>query len=127
MLFDTHVHMNDPAFDEDLEELIASLTDVRHTGFDTAVAEGKIIYLHSPFNKFLDDIIALLDMQALRDRGLRVLFDTMHGSGTYPLQVIFHTARCTIDTINLNKDAYFGGMMPAPAPSRITEMPTMAS
>ena len=62
----------------------------------------------------IDDIIDLLDMKALRERGLRVLFDTMHGSGAYPLQVIFHTARCTIDTIHLNKDAYFGGMMPAP-------------
>ena len=97
-----------------LEELIEGIEDVAYTDFNTAVADGRIQYLHSPFNKFLDDIIELLDMKALRDRGLRVLFDTMHGSGTYPLQVIFHTARCTIDTINLNKDAYFGGMMPAP-------------
>ena len=27
MLFDTHVHMNDPAFDEDREELIASFPE----------------------------------------------------------------------------------------------------
>ncbi|MBQ1189641.1 MAG: phosphoglucomutase/phosphomannomutase family protein [Lachnospiraceae bacterium] len=97
-----------------LEILIDGLDKVSYCNFDSAVETGKIQYLHSPFNKFLDDIIELLDMKALRDRGLRVLFDTMHGSGTYPLQVIFHTARCTIDTINLNKDAYFGGMMPAP-------------
>lgn len=97
-----------------LEELITDVDEVKCCDFDTAVADGRIKYLHSPFNKFLDDIIGLLNMKALRERGLRVLFDTMHGSGTYPLQVIFHTARCTIDTINLNKDAYFGGMMPAP-------------
>ena len=97
-----------------LETLIAELDEIPHCPFDTALQEGKITYLENPFNKFLDDIIALLDMEALRARGLRVLFDTMHGSGTYPLQVIFYTARCTIDTINLNKDAYFGGMMPAP-------------
>lgn len=97
-----------------LEQLIEEVTEVSSCNFDQAVAEGRIEYLQNPFNKFLDDIIELLDMKALRERGLRVLFDTMHGSGTYPLQVIFHTARCTIDTINLNKDAYFGGMMPAP-------------
>lgn len=97
-----------------LERLIAELEAVPYSDFDKAVGDGRIQYLHSPFNKFLDDIIELLDMKALRKRGLRVLFDTMHGSGTYPLQVIFNTARCTIDTINLNKDAYFGGMMPAP-------------
>ncbi len=99
---------------ERLEKLIEDLDGVQYCDFDTAVIEGRVVYLHSPFNKFLDDIIELLDMKALRNRGLRVLFDTMHGSGAYPLQVIFHTARCTIDTINLNKDAYFGGMMPAP-------------
>lgn len=97
-----------------LEELIAEVKELKYCSFENAVADGRIVYLQNPFNKFLDDIIDLLDMKALRERGVRVLFDTMHGSGAYPLQVIFHTARCTIDTINLNKDAYFGGMMPAP-------------
>lgn len=86
-----------------------------YVAFDQAVAAGTIEYLANPFNKFLDDIIGLLDMKALRNRGLRVLFDTMHGSGSYPLQVIFYTARCTVDTMNANKDAYFGGLMPAPS------------
>ncbi|MBP3479994.1 MAG: phosphoglucomutase/phosphomannomutase family protein [Clostridia bacterium] len=98
-----------------LEKIIEKLSDVKYTEFDTAVSEGKIVYLNNPFNKFLDDIIGLLDTNALRERGLRVVFDSMHGSGTYPLLVIFHTARCTIDTININKDAYFGGLMPAPS------------
>lgn len=100
---------------EKLEKIIEKLSDVKYLGFETAVSEGKIVYLNNPFNKFLDDIISLLDMDALRKRGLRVVFDSMHGSGTYPLLVIFHTARCTIDTININKDAYFGGLMPAPS------------
>lgn len=98
-----------------LEKIIEKLSDVKYTEFDTAVSEGKIVYLNNPFNKFLDDIIGLLDTNALRERGLRVVFDSMHGSGTYPLLVIFHTARCTIDTININKDAYFRGLMPAPS------------
>lgn len=97
-----------------LEKLIEEVKEVCYCSFDKAVGEGKIEFLKNPFNSFLDDIIKQLDMNALRERGLRVLFDTMHGSGTYPLQVIFHTARCTIDTIHFNKDAYFGGMMPAP-------------
>lgn len=108
-----------------LEQLIEENKEVSFCKFDQAVADGRIVYLQNPFNKFLDDIIELLDMKALRERGLRVLFDTMHGSGTYPLQVIFHTARCTIDTINLNKDAYFGGMMPAPTENTLGELKDM--
>ena len=99
----------------ELEKLIEGISDVQYTPFDAAVEQGGIVYLKNPFNDFLDDIIALLDMKVMRERGLRVVFDSMHGSGAYPLVVIFHTARCTIDTINLNKDAYFGGVMPAPS------------
>ncbi len=100
---------------EALEKFIAeSDENVEFMPFETAVEEGVITYLANPFNKFLDDIMEVIDMTALKKRGLRVAFDTMHGSGTYPLTVIFHTARCTIDTININKDAYFGGLMPAP-------------
>lgn len=100
---------------QELEKLIAEVKDFKKLDLEEGIDNGKIVYLRNPFNKFLDDIIELLDMEALRERGLRVLFDTMHGSGAYPLQVIFHTARCTIDTMNLNKDAWFGGMMPAPS------------
>lgn len=98
-----------------LEEYIAACNKVDFIPFDTAVKEGKIVYLKKPFNKFLDDILDVLDVNALRERGLRVLFDSMHGSGAYPLLAIFYTVRCTIDTMNLNKDAYFGGLMPAPS------------
>lgn len=109
---------------EKLERIIAEISNVEHEDFESAVKEGKIQFLDNPFNKFLDDIIDLLDMQALRKRGLRVLFDSMHGSGTYPLLVIFHTARCTIDTININKDAYFGGVMPAPSEKSLMGLKT---
>ena len=93
---------------ERLEKLIENIDEVDFTAFDSAVENGLVEYINNPFNKFLDDIIDVIDMDALRNRGLRVLFDTMHGSGTYPLLVIFYTARCTIDTMNLNKDAYDG-------------------
>ena len=110
-----------------LEEIIENITEYDICNFSDAVNDGRIEYLRNPFNKFLDDIIDLLDMEALRERGLRVLFDTMHGSGAYPLQVIFHTARCTIDTINLNKDAYFGGMMPAPSEQTLSMLSDMVA
>ena len=104
---------------EKLEKYIEQITP-EYMDFDKAVEEGLIEYIVNPFNKFLDDIIGLLDMEALRNRGLRVLFDSMHGSGAYPLLVIFYTARCTIDAINTNKDAYFGGEMPAPSEKSLT-------
>ncbi len=107
---------------EKLEKIIAKIEKIESMPFKKAVEEGRVVYLKNPFNKFLDDIISRLDMAALRERGLRVLFDTMHGSGAYPLLVIFHTARCTIDAMNLNKDAYFGGEMPAPSEKSLASL-----
>jgi phosphomannomutase len=46
----------------------------------------------------------------------------MHGSGIYPLMVIMHSMRCTVDLINENKDAYFGGGTPAPTASRLMDL-----
>ena len=104
-----------------LEQFIAA-AQPEFMPFDEAVAAGKIEFLKNPFNKFLDDIIGQLDMNALRERGLRVLFDSMHGSGTYPLMTVLYTARCTVDAMNLNKDAYFGGNMPAPSEQSLTAL-----
>lgn len=97
-----------------LEELIDAVDEPKSVSFKDGLKSGMIKYWENPFNDFLDDIISVLDMQAIRDRGLRILFDSMHGSATYPMMAIFYTARCTLDLINSNKDAFFGGMMPAP-------------
>jgi len=105
-----------------LEGLIESLTEIKSMDFDEAVNAGLVEYLRTPFNDFIDSILSRLDINAIRERGLRVLFDPMHGSGTYPLMVILYTARCTIDLINHNKDAYFGGSMPAPAKGQLGEL-----
>lgn len=108
----------------ELENIIAELCekDVLSVSFETAVAEGKVTYIENPFNDFLDDILNVLDVDAIRSRGLRILFDPMHGSATYPLMSIFYTARCTLDIIHGDKDAYFGGLMPAPTESTLKDL-----
>lgn len=95
---------------------------VKRMAFDAAVEAGRVSYIRNPFDAFMDDIIARLDMQAIRRRGLRIAFDPMHGSGTYPLTVIMNTARCTVDVIHQNKDAYFGEELPAPTKYTLEEL-----
>jgi len=89
-----------------------------------AEAEGLITYLRTPFNDFIDHILSMLNTDAIRQRSPRILFDPMHGSGTYPLMVILQTLRCTVDLINDNKDAYFGGGMPAPTANGLIDLRT---
>lgn len=107
-----------------LEQYIAKVTpdDIRSLPLSDAKAAGLAISMHTPFNSFIDSILSRLDTQAIRRRGLRILFDPMHGSGTYPLTVILNTTRCTVDTIHYNKDAYFGGGIPAPTRRTLEEL-----
>ncbi len=106
-----------------LEQLIAEDTspiptmEIQH-GEET----GAITYLHAPFNDFIDHILEKLNRDVIKRRALRILFDPMHGSGTYPLVVILQSLRCTVDLINDNKDAYFGGGIPAPTESRLKDL-----
>lgn len=99
---------------ENIERRCCSVGNIKTIDFDEGIASGIIEYIEHPFNEFLDDIIGILDVKAIRDKGPRILFDSMHGSSTYPFNVIFYTTRCTVDQIHANKDAYFGGQMPAP-------------
>lgn len=109
---------------ERLEQLIAESYGADIPQADIAEAEktGAAAYLSAPFNDFLDNILAQLNVDAIRCRDLRLLFDPMHGSGIYPLTVILATVRCTVDMINSNKDAYFGGGIPAPTPGRLNAL-----
>ncbi len=90
--------------------------------FAQAEAQGRVVYLKNPFNEYIDDIAGKIRMDLIRERGLRVLFDPMHGSGAYPLMVLLYTARCTVDHIHFERDAYFGGNMPAPGEMSLAEL-----
>jgi len=109
-----------------LESLIGKAEDEnKQPGFmpySLAEEKGLIVYLKNPFNAFIDDIQSKIRMDLIRERGLRILFDPMHGSGTYPLMVLLYTARCTVDHINFERDAYFGGHLPAPSELSLHEL-----
>ena len=107
-----------------LEELIAQGMSDNIPTLSEAEAKmrGLVTYMHSPFNDFVDHILSKLNQEAIKKRGLRILFDPMHGSGIYPLMVIMHSVRCTVDLIHENKDAYFGGGTPAPTATRLLDL-----
>ncbi len=98
---------------------------VKSMDFEKAVKLGLVEFIKNPFNQFVDDILDMLDVKAIRERGLRIAFDPMHGSGTYPLLVILNTTRCTVDLINSNKDAYFDGSFPTPTESTLQDLKRM--
>ncbi len=96
--------------------------DIPTLSIEEGEKAGLISYMHAPFNDFIDHILSKLNQPLIKERSLRILFDPMHGSGIYPITVILQTLRCTVDLINDNKDAYFGGSVPAPTESRLYDL-----
>lgn len=109
---------------QELEEILDQMKpeNVVSMPLEQAAQEGRIEYPKNPFNPFIDDILNQMDSKAIRERGMRILLNPMHGAGVYPLMVIFYTTRCTVDLINGGLDAYFGGHMPAPDESTLKDL-----
>lgn len=76
--------------------------------------QRKLIIDIQPRNEYLDSIINGINMQAIRDRGLRVVLDPMYGVSETSLKTILLTARCEVETIHERHDTLFGGKLPAP-------------
>jgi phosphomannomutase len=99
-----------------LEEILSSITidDVKLVIFDKAVADG-LIEIIDPFNEFIDSIISMIDIEAIKSSKLKVALDPMFGVSKTCLQTILLTARCEVEIINNRHDTLFGGRLPSPS------------
>lgn len=86
--------------------------------YEEAKAAGLIEEIY-PLNEYLDNIIAAVDMQVIRDAGLRVALDPMYGVSEIPLKTLLLTARCDVETIHDRHDTLFGGKLPSPSASTL--------
>lgn len=91
--------------------------------YEKAKADGLVTEFN-PLNEYLDNIIANINMQAIRDRGLHVVLDPMYGVSQTSMKTILSTARCEIDLIHEAHDTLFGRRMPAPSKNSLTELCT---
>lgn len=81
--------------------------------YDKAKEEGLVVEFN-PLNEYIDNIISRIDMQAIRERGLRIALDPMYGVSQTSLKTILSIARCEVETIHERHDTLFGGKLPAP-------------
>ena len=68
-----------------------------------------------PLNEYLDNIIGEINMDAIKEKGLKVALDPMYGVSETSLKTILHTARCEVETIHERHDTLFGGKLPSPS------------
>ena len=108
----------------ELEEMGKNITDIKSIDFDEAVKEN-IIRLVNPFNDYIDSIMNMLDIDSIKEKGLKILLDPMFGVSRTSLQTILLTARCDVDIINDRHDTLFGGKLPSPSAATLTKLSSM--
>ncbi len=89
--------------------------------YEEAKDSGWVIEFN-PLNEYLDNIIAKINIQAIRERGLHVVLDPMYGVSQTSLKTILSTARCEIDVIHEAHDTLFGRKMPAPSEESLKDL-----
>ncbi len=111
---------------ERVEAQIAALTqgDVRTTPFAEGLRTG-IIRLTDLQNEYIDNILSMIDVQAIRNRKLRVILDPMYGVSKTSLQTILITTRCELEIIHDRHDTLFGGRLPSPNAITLQHMQNM--
>lgn len=99
----------------EIESYIRDVTDIppEEMEYEEALKQGLIQEIY-PLNEYLDNIIAAVDMDKIRDAGLKVALDPMYGVSETSLKTILLTARCDVETIHERHDTLFGGKLPAP-------------
>lgn len=100
----------------DIERYIAAVDPekIERMDYDQAVKTGWVQEFY-PMNEYIDDIMSKIDMEAIRNAGLRIVYDPMYGVGQAALSTILITGRCDLKIINQEHDTLFGGRMPAPS------------
>lgn len=82
--------------------------------YDEAVKQGLVVEFN-PLNEYLDNIMAAVNMDAIREKGLRIVLDPMYGVSQTSLKTLLSIARCDLEVIHERHDTLFGGKLPAPS------------
>ena len=87
--------------------------DVVQLELDLALDAG-IVQRRDFTNAYVDAVESLIDMQVIREAGLKVIVDPMYGVGQVTMGIVLTEARCRVTFINERHNPLFGGRSPAP-------------
>lgn len=109
----------------DIERYIAAVDEksIRSVDYEEGVRSGMIEEIY-PMNEYVDSIISAVNMNAIRDAGLRIALDPMYGVSETAIRTILVTARCQVDSIHDRHDTLFGGKLPAPNEETLLSLKT---
>jgi len=92
--------------------------DVVKIPLDLALEAG-IVHRRDFTNEYVDAVESLIDLEVIRNAGLKVIVDPMYGVGQLTMGIILTEARCRVTFIHGRRNPLFGGRSPAPNLDRL--------
>ena len=95
----------------------------RDMPLDQAVRAGLVEEI-DPMPDYLENLRTKVDLEAIGKSGMTVVFDPMFGAGRDYVDSLLVEAGLLVQTINGNRDPYFGGLPPDPSPTHLNDLVT---
>jgi len=86
---------------------------VKSLAFDDAVRAGKI-EITDPRPDHIAAVKKIVNLRKIKASGLRVVVDSMHGSGGDLLETVLRGGKCRVQSIRADRNPLFGGINPEP-------------
>jgi phosphomannomutase len=86
----------------------------RYLGESPVVSSERGVETVTPQEHYFDHLRSLVDWQRIKTSGLKVVVDSMHGSGSRILETFLRDTGCRVETRRGNLDPLFGGVNPEP-------------
>jgi len=91
---------------------------VKHVRFEDGVRQG-LIQVFDPRPAYVAQVGRMVDLQPIKDAGLRILHDPMYGGGQGYVKLLLSGGRTVVDEIHGERNPGFGGMHPEPIPPNL--------
>ncbi|HET9219979.1 MAG TPA: phosphoglucomutase/phosphomannomutase family protein [Terriglobia bacterium] len=86
----------------------------RHLGRSPVQCSSAGIEVVAPTESYFEHLRSLVDWDRIAKSRLKVVVDSMHGSGAKILETLLRDTSCTVETIRGDLDPLFGGVNPEP-------------
>ncbi|MBW8056959.1 MAG: phosphoglucomutase/phosphomannomutase family protein [candidate division NC10 bacterium] len=87
-----------------------------------AAEKAGLLTMIDPLGPYFMHLRSLVDFEAIRRAGLRVVVDLLFGTGRGYLDEACRDAGCEVDVLHDWRDPLFGGAPPDPTPKRLLEL-----
>jgi phosphomannomutase len=86
----------------------------KHLGDSPVLSSEKGIEMVAPGDQYFAHLRSLVDWERIAKSRLKVVVDSMHGSGERMLETLLRDTSCVVETMRGNLDPLFGGVNPEP-------------